>query len=218
MTAAAVITGGGGDLAQVIAAALEERGYAVRAPGRDELDVTDAESVRAFFGSLERIDLLVNNAGIIRDALFKRMDEAAWDEVLGTNLRGVFLCCRAALRPMCRRRAGHVVNIGSYSALSGPVGQANYAAAKAGLVGLTQSLAKEVGSRGVRVNCVLPGYLETKLNAGIDEALREKVIDAHALKRLSTVKDAAGFIAHLDTMENVSGQVFQIDSRIGKWC
>ena len=164
------------------------------------------------------MDLLVNNAGIIRDAPFAKLDDAQWEEVLRVNLRGAFLCARAALRGMCRRRRGHIVNIGSFSARTGPAGQANYASAKAGLVGLTQSLAREVGARGVRVNCVLPGYLETRMTGEAAGKAADAARDAHVLGRFNTVEDAGKFIAFLDTMGHVSGQVFQLDSRGGRWC
>ena len=186
------------------------------APGREELDVCDASSVEAFFGRLERIDLLVNNAGVIRDALVARMDEAAWDEVLRTNLRGAFLCSQAAARRMVKQRSGHIVNIGSFSGMHGAVGQANYAASKSGLAGLTKSLALELGKRDVRVNTVLPGYLRTKLNAHLSDEQWDKVLAGHALGRLNTAEDAGRFIAFLDgEMGQVSGQVFQLDSRVG---
>jgi 3-oxoacyl-[acyl-carrier protein] reductase len=160
--------------------------------------------------------LLVNNAGIVRDDLFVKMSEADWDAVVETNLRGAFLCARAAVKLMVRRRSGHIVNVASYSGSYGAVGQSNYAAAKSGLIGLTKSLSLELGKREVRVNAVMPGFLRTKLNAHLSEARWAEVLGAHALGRLNTVEDAARFIAFLDTMEHVSGQVFQLDSRVGR--
>ena len=133
---------------------------------------------------------------------------------MGVNLDGAFRCCRAALKLMVKQRAGHIVNIGSFSALSGPVGQANYASAKAGLIGLTQSLALEYGNRNVRCNCVLPGFLETKMTRGVLEKHRPQVLAAHSLGRLNTPADAARFIVQLDGFAHVSGQVFQLDSRV----
>lgn len=215
----AVITGGEGDLAASIGAELRHAGFDVLAPGRVELDVTDAASVKAFFASLKQIDLLVNNAGAFRDVTLLKMEEEAFDHVVDVNLKGAFLVSQAAVKLMSKQRHGHIVNVGSYSALSGPAGQANYAAAKAGLIGLTQSLAKEYGARNIRVNCVLPGFLETKMTRHLlaDEAWREQLLQVHALGRLNTPEDAARFIAFLHSMPNVSGQVFQLDSRIRRW-
>jgi len=216
----AVVTGALGALGGAIARELERSPSfaAVHAPGRGELDVADPDAVAAYFAGLSRIDLLVNNAGITRDATIAKLSESDWDAVNDTNLRGAFLCSRAALRSMIRRRTGHIVNIGSFSALRPPFGQVAYAAAKAGLVGLTQSLAEEVGKRRIRVNCVLPGFLE---GTGMTKDLPESVIDlarrAHVLGRFNTPADAARFIALLDTLEAVSGQVFQLDSRIRRW-
>jgi len=209
----AVITGGDGDLAREIDRALRESGFHVSSPGRDRLDVRHATSVDGFFSGLERIDLLVNNAGITMDGPFARMSESDWDAAVDTNLRGAFLCSRAALRLMTRARSGHIVHVGSYSALRPPPGQANYAAAKAGLTGLTKSLAAEYGPRNIRVNCVLPGFLETRMTASLQEKAIAAARDRHVLGRFNTVTDAARFIAFLDGMAHVSGQVFQLDSR-----
>lgn len=213
----ALVTGGGGELAAAIAAELERRGFEVLAPGRDALDVSDEGSVAAYFESRVGggLELLVNNAGLRRDALIASMSESDWDEVMGVNLRGAFLCARLALRGFVKRRRGHVVNIGSYSGRSGPAGQANYAASKAGLVALTQSIAKEGGRRGVRANCVLPGWMETKFTDGVSAPVRERALGFHALGRFNTPPEAARFIGFLhEDMEAVSGQVFQLDSRV----
>jgi 3-oxoacyl-[acyl-carrier protein] reductase len=211
-----VITGGRGDLAQAIASRLTEVGYQVHAPGRDELDVTCAKSVDNYFQqpATKEIDLLVNNAGLRRDGLIARATEADWDAVMDTNLKGSFLCARAALKGMYRRRNGHVLQIGSYSAISGPVGQSAYAAAKAGLIGLTKSIALEGGRRNVRANCVMPGFLRTKFIDGMSGSAVTAALNRHALGEFNTAADAAGFIIELDRMEHVSGQVFQLDSRV----
>lgn len=213
----AVITGGRGDLAGALASALREAGYAVRNPGRDELDVTDADQVESYFGSIERVDLLINNAGIKRDTPMLRMTEADWDLVMEVNLKGAFLCAQAAVKGMSRRRSGHIVNVSSFSAIRPPVGQANYAAAKAGMIGLTKSLAAEFGRRGVRVNAVLPGYLETKMTADMAAETVDAIRAQHALGRFNTCADAARFMVFLDSLSAVSGQVFQLDSRVGRW-
>ena len=215
----AVITGGAGDLAQAMGAELRQAGFEVLAPGREVLDVRSADSVRAFFTGMQRLDLLVNNAGVCRDVSITKMSEEDFDHVVDANLKGSFLVAQAAVKLMSKQRGGHIVNIGSYSALSGPAGQANYAAAKAGLIGFTQSISKEYGARNVRVNCVLPGFLETKMTRRLleDAAWREHLLSQHTLGRLSTVQDVARFIVFLHSMENVSGQVFQLDSRVRRW-
>lgn len=215
----AVITGGAGDLAQVIAAELQDAGFTVLSPGRAEMDVSSADSVRAFFSGLKQIDLLINNAGLCRDISVAKMTEADFDHVVEVNLKGAFLTTQAAVKLMSKQRCGHIVNIGSYSALSGPAGQANYAAAKAGLIGFTQSIAKEYGARNIRANCVLPGFLKTKMTRHLltDAAWYEALLGQHTLGRLNTAQDVARFIAFLHSMENVSGQVFQLDSRVRRW-
>ncbi len=212
-----VLTGGRGDLARACAGAFAARGWRVLAPGRDELDVTSAASVGAFFARIERVDALVNNAGVTGDALLARMDDAAWDRVVATNLTGAFLCSRAVVRPMSRRHRGHLIHVGSWSGLRGNAGQANYAAAKAGLIGLSASLAKEYGGRSIQSNVVLPGFLETRMTARLPAAARERALADHALGRFNTAASGAEFIAFLAGMELVSGQVFQLDSRVGRW-
>lgn len=216
----ALITGGSGDLAQAIRAELEAQGWVVHAPSHAEMDVTDKAQVQQVIGALPRLDLLIHNAGILRDRRMLNMTEEEFSDVLAVHLKGAFLTSQAAVKLMARQRAGHIVHIGSFSALSGPIGQANYAAAKAGLIGLTQSIAVEYGARGVRANCVLPGFLDTKMTRHLldDEQHRTRILSAHTLGRLNTAADAARFITFLHSMENVSGQVFQLDSRISKWC
>lgn len=176
--------------------------------------MTSAESVAAFFKGKD-VDLLINNAGVRRDVIMARMSEEDWDAVMDVNLKGAFLCARAVLKGMFRCRTGHIINIGSYSALSGPVGQCAYAASKAGLIALTKSVAAEGGRRNVRANCVLPGFLETKFIDGMDEKIIDQARDTHALGEFNTTQDAAKFILQLDAMRAVSGQVFQLDSRCG---
>lgn len=221
MTPLALITGGAGDLAQALRAELETIGFEVLAPGRAELDVTNASLVVSYFTqSVSRpLDLLINNAGLCRDMSVAKMTESDFDAVIDANLKGAFLVSQAAVKLMSRQRQGHIINIGSYSALSGPFGQASYAAAKAGLIGLTQSLAKEYGSRNIRANCVLPGFIETKMTRHLlaDENWKARLLDTHTLGRLNTPHDAARFVVFLHGMQNVSGQVFQLDSRIRKW-
>lgn len=181
------------------------------------MDVTDKARVQAVMGMLPRLDLLIHNAGFLRDTSLLKMTENDFHEVLQVHLKGAFLTAQAALKIMVKQRQGHIVTIGSFSALSGPAGQANYAAAKAGLIALTQSLAAEYGPRNIRANCVLPGFLETKMSQALLEKHRPQIEAAHALGRLNTPQEAARFIAFLHTLENVSGQVFQLDSRVRKW-
>lgn len=182
------------------------------------MDVSSATAVKAYFEGIEGpIDLLINNAGSLSDQVLLRMTESDWDRVLDSHLKGAFLCSQQALRRMLKQRSGHIVNIGSYSALSPPLGQANYASAKAGLIALTQSLAKEAGSRSVRVNCVLPGFLETKMTRSLPTEAVERARSQHALGRFNTPEDVAKFLLTLQDLPAVSGQVFQLDSRIARW-
>jgi 3-oxoacyl-[acyl-carrier protein] reductase len=185
------------------------------------LDVTDharaAEAVQEIVARWGRLDVLVNNAGAVVDAPIWQLHEEDWDTVMAVNLKGAFRVSQAALRPMLRQREGHIVNIASFAARSGPRSQAPYAAAKAGLVGLTQSLAREVGSCNVRVNAVLPGVLPTPMTAHLDDAVIQEFARANVLGRLNSVAEVARFVVFLAAMQNVSGQLFQLDSRIARW-
>ena len=185
------------------------------------LDVTAADSVSAAFAEtlarFGRLDALINNAGIARDALVVQMSDGDWQRVLDVNLKGAFLCAQAALRPMLKQRDGHILNISSFGGRVGRAGQANYAASKAGLIGLTQALAKEAGSRNVRVNAVLPGFLPTRLVGDLTEEQLAAHAASNALGRLNEFAEVARFVTFLAGMRNVSGQVFQLDSRIGPW-
>ncbi len=214
----ALITGGGGDLATAIREELEACKMRVHAPERTQMDVTDADSINARIKELSRLDLLVSNAGLLIDRSMVAMSAADFSTVLEVNLSGAFRVARSALKIMSRQRSGHIIFIGSYSALSGPAGQSNYAAAKAGLMALTQSLAREYGARGIRVNCVLPGFLETKMTAHLSDELRARFRGAHTLGRFNTVSDVARFIRFLHMeMPHTSGQVFSLDSRPHRW-
>ncbi len=209
-----VITGGQGGLGQALAEAFVAAGYTVAAPGRDELDVSDAAAVKEYFRGRDT-DLLICNAGLTRDALLAKLGEAEWDEVMAANLRGAALCAAAASRGMIRTRRGHIVFVSSYSAIHPPAGQAAYAAAKAGLIGLGKSLAKELGQANIRVNVVLPGFLETKMTASLSEKRKEAVRSEHVLGRFNTVEAVADFLLTLhDKLPHSSGQVFQLDSRV----
>jgi 3-oxoacyl-[acyl-carrier protein] reductase len=180
-------------------------------------DVGDAEAVAAMVeevaGSLGPIEILVNNAGVTRDDLLLRMGPDAWDEVIRTNLRSAYLCTRAVLRGMLRARWGRIVSISSVAGIAGNPGQANYAAAKAGLLGFTRSIAKEVGSRGITVNAVAPGFVETDMTAGLGDEVRRAATAAIALGRFGSaqeVADAVGYLAS-DRASYVTGHVIVVD-------
>lgn len=209
-----MITGGEGGLACAIAAAFRAAGHPVLSPGRRELDVTDPPTVRDFFRR-HPAELVVCNAGLTRDAPLARLDESAWDEVMAVNLRGAATCAAAALPAMRHARRGHILFVSSFSALHPPVGQAAYAAAKSALLGLAKSLAREVGPAGIRVNTILPGFLDTPMTAALSDDRREQVRRDHVLDRFNTPEAVADFLVHLhDHLPHTSGQIFQLDSRI----
>lgn len=217
-TPTALITGGEGDLAKAIGAELKTHGLHVLAPGRSQLDVADMDSVTAFFTGITRLDLVVHCAGVLRDRALAGMSEEDFAAVLNVNLTGAFRVSQAALQLMAKRRSGHLVFIGSNSARWGAAGQANYAAAKAGLIGLTHSLAREYGARNVRVNCVLPGLLETRMTRHLAADVLDAIRAAHTLRRFNTCVETAKFIAFLQRdLPHTSGQVFQLDSRVNRW-
>ena len=216
----ALITGGGGELAQAITEKLQSQGFEVLCPHKSHLDVTNRESVESFFHSqvTTKLELLINNAGLKEDCSMLNMSQGSWDRVMDVNLTGSFSCSKLALKLFLKNRYGHIINMGSYSALSGPSGQTNYAASKAGLIGMTKSLAAETGKRNVRVNCVLPGWIETKFTADVDEVVKNNALNEHVLNRFNDKKSVAEFIQFLhQKMGNVSGQVFQLDSRLSRW-
>lgn len=214
----ALITGGAGDLAQALRAEFARGGWEIEAPDRRQLDVTNGPGLRAWIQQGAACDLLVHNAGLRIDAPLARMAEADWDHVIAVHLTAAHRLARAAAeRWQSEGRSGHLLFIGSHSGSHGVAGQANYAAAKAGLCGLAKSLATELGGAGIRVNVVLPGFLETRMTRDLDERARARHLERHVLGRFNEVADAARFIVFLDSMRHVSGQVFQLDSRVDSW-
>jgi 3-oxoacyl-[acyl-carrier protein] reductase len=163
--------------------------------------------------ALGRVDILVNNAGLARDGLAVRMSDADWADVIAVDLTAAFTLCRAALRGMLRARWGRIVNISSIAGVVGNPGQANYSAAKAGLIGLTKALAKEVGGRGITVNAVAPGFVETAMTAGLSAALIERAVSAIPAGRLGTADEVAAAAAFLAAPEAayVNGHVLHVD-------
>ena len=186
-----------------------------------EGDVADAEQAQAMVERAETelgdLDVLVNNAGVTRDTLLARMSDEDWDDVLKTNLGGVFHTSRAVSRKMLRRRAGSIVNLTSVVGLRGNPGQANYVASKAGVIGFTKALARELGGRGVRVNAVAPGYIETELTAVLSEPVREAILTNTPLGRLGRPEHVAWAVRFLcsDEAAFVTGEVLLVDGGLG---
>jgi 3-oxoacyl-[acyl-carrier protein] reductase len=182
-----------------------------------QADVTKAEDaaqlVETALKVYDRLDIVVNNAGITRDGLVMKMSDEDWDFVLSTNLRSAFLVARAVARPMLRQRSGRIINMTSIAGIGGNAGQANYAASKAGIIGLTKSLAKELGPRGITVNAVAPGYIPTDLTASLPGALIDDAVRMTPLGRLGTVQEVAAAVALLasDDASFISGQVLRVD-------
>ncbi len=231
----ALVTGASGGLGTALVEAFVANGWDVAAAGHAEaprarpgviwtgcLDVVDRASVGRAFEAVDRaagrLDALINNAGVTEDGLLATMPDAAWDRVVGTCLKGAFLCSRSALERMLPRGAGHIVNVSSLAARTGAIGQANYAAAKAGLIGLTLSLAREVGTEGISVNAVMPGVLATRMTAALPRQVLERFARASVLGRINTVEEAARWIVDLAGSRGVSGQVWELDGRISRWC
>jgi len=181
------------------------------------LDVSSGEQIRQTCESLlekhECVDVLVNNAGITRDNLLFRMEQEDWNSVLTTNLTSCFHWIKALGRPMTRKRWGRIVNVASVVGLTGNAGQANYAAAKAGMIGLTKSLAREFAARSVTVNAVAPGFIDTDMTSGLDERVKEGALSTIPLKRFGQVSDIAEMTAFLcsDKASYITGQVFTVD-------
>jgi len=182
-----------------------------------EADVSDAASARALVEEAGELDVLVNNAGVTRDGVLARMSDDDWREVIDTNLSSVFYTCRAAARPMMKRRAGAIVNVSSIVGIHGNFGQTNYAASKAGIIGFTKSLARELGSRNVRANVVAPGYVRSRLTDVLPEEATKTMLDATPLGRLGDPEDVAGAVRFLcaDEARFVTGAVLLVDGGLG---
>jgi 3-oxoacyl-[acyl-carrier protein] reductase len=239
MSRVTLVTGGSRGIGRAICLALGSRGYRVavnyarRADAAGEVvesivseggqavavgaDVSDEKDVRELFEAVGEqfgpVEVLVNNAGIRRDRLLIRMGADDWDEVLAVNLRSAYLCTRVALRGMLRARFGRIISISSAAGLAGNEGQANYAAAKAGLIGFSKSVAREMGSRGITANVVAPGFISTELTADLGENLRERATSRIALGRFGMPEEVASMVGYLasDDASYVTGQVIGVD-------
>jgi len=182
-----------------------------------QADVGDTDAVAAMFGEIEerlgRVGILVNNAGITRDDLLMRMAPDAWDDVIQTNLRSVYLCTRAAMRGMLRLKWGRIISMSSVSGISGNPGQANYAASKAAIIGFSKSVAREIGSRNITVNVVAPGFIETDMTEQLGDEVAEQVIARVALGRLGKPEEIAAAVGYLasDDAAYVTGQTLVVD-------
>ncbi len=203
------------------AAAADDTVAAISAAGGKAIaiqaDVANGDDVKRLFSEVSsaygRLDILVNNAGITRDTLMMRMKDDDWDAVLDTNLKSQFLTTRAAMSTMVRARYGRIINITSVVGLMGNAGQANYAAAKAGIIGFTKSVAREIGSRSVTVNAVAPGFIDTELTAVLNDEMREALKKQIPLGRLGSPEDVAGVVTFLasDQAAYITGQTFNCD-------
>ncbi len=182
-----------------------------------EADVSNAESAAALVEAAGDVDVLVNNAGLTRDGVLVRMSDEDWRTVIDTNLSSVFYTCRAAARPMMRKRAGSIVNVSSIVGVHGNWGQTNYAASKAGIIGFTKSLARELGSRNVRANVVAPGYVTTQLTDVLPEEATQAMLQNTPLGRLGDPEDVAGAVRFLcsDAARFVTGDVLLVDGGLG---
>ena len=230
----ALVTGGSRGIGRAIAVELARAGATVVVgyrTGRDEAeevasetggravqaDVSSAEDASRLVGEAGDVDILVNNAGLTRDGLLARMSDDDWRTVLDTNLGSVFYLCRAVTRPMMKKRAGAIVNVSSIVGVHGNWGQTNYAASKAGIIGFTKSLARELGSRGVRANVVAPGYIQTALTEVLPDEAREAMLANTPLGRLGEPADVAGAVRFLcsDEAAFVTGEVLLVDGGLG---
>ena len=200
--------------AEKIAAELKERGGKASAI---KVDVSNASDVQSVFDLILKeykpVDIVVNNAGITRDGLLIRMNEVDWDLVLNINLKGSFLCSQQAVKQMMKQKSGAIVNIASIVGVMGNFGQANYSASKAGLIGFTKTLAREVAPRGIRANAIAPGFIDTEMTRVLDKAVRDKLIEQIPLARLGQPRDVANCVSFLvsEKASYITGQVININ-------
>ncbi len=209
-----VITGRNESAAHQVAAAIQEPGGQAMAIPADVSRMEDAQKlVKETLDQWGRIDILINNAGITRDNLLLRMSEDEWDTVLQVNLKGAFNCTKSVTRQMMKQRQGRIINITSVVGQMGNAGQANYAASKAGLIGFTKSVARELASRNITCNAVAPGYIQTDMTAALDENVKETLKQQIPLGRLGTPEDVARVVAFLctDDAAYITGQVINVD-------
>ena len=235
----AVVTGSGRGIGHAIAVRLAKEGARIASVSRteanaqktaDEINATRADAAKAYavdvadqtavqkaaaqiLEDFGHVDILVNNAGVTRDGLSMRMSIDDWDTVLNTNLKGAFTFTQALMRPMIKQRSGRIINISSIAGLTGNAGQANYSASKAGLIGLTKTLARELASRGITVNAVAPGLIETDMTTVLSEEIRKAILQKVPLGKLGKPEDIAGAVAYLASAEAkyITGQVLTVD-------
>ncbi len=202
------------EAAAEVVAAIEAAGGQAIAVQADVGDLKQAaDLIRAALDAFGRMDILVNNAGTTRDQLLMLMKEEDWDDVLRTNLKSVFNCCKAAARPMVRQRQGRIINVSSVSGIAGQGGQTNYAASKAGIIGFTKSLAKELGPRNITVNVVAPGFVPTDLTADMPEEWKQRVIEMTPLGRMGRPEEVDYAVAFLasDEASFITGEILTVD-------
>jgi 3-oxoacyl-[acyl-carrier protein] reductase len=224
----ALILGASGVLGNAVAEAFRGKGFQVSGTGHKQapnfqpsiqLDATQAEEVKKLGKWLDEekisVDVAVHCIGINRDNLIAKMEEAEWTEVMETNLKSAFLLSKLLVARFVKQRKGHLIFIGSWGGLVGRAGQANYAAAKAGLIALSKSIAQEYASRGILSNVIIPGVFKSRITENLSAAELEKLWTAAAIKQFADPVKMAEFVVHLSEMKGVTGQVFQLDSRIG---
>jgi 3-oxoacyl-[acyl-carrier protein] reductase len=205
---------GQAEAAAEVVAMIETNGGTALAVQADVAQAADVERlVKTTLDTYGRLDIVVNNAGITRDNLLLRMKDDEWDAVLSTNLRGVFLLTKAAMRPMMKARGGRIINITSVVGLTGNAGQSNYAAAKAGLIGFTKSVAREMASRGITANAIAPGYIETDITSVLSDEIKTTVLNNIPLGRLGQPDDVASVVVFLasDAAAYITGQTLAVD-------
>lgn len=190
-------------------ASLNAQGYAL------ELNIADPDSISACFKSIEEksgsVAILVNNAGITRDNLLMRMKDEEWQNVITTNLTSLYRMCKAALRPMMKARYGRIINLASVVAITGNAGQCNYAAAKAGVIGFSKSLAREVASRGITVNTIAPGFIQTDMTAVLSDEVRQKILAAIPLGHMGSPEDIAQAVVFLSRAAYITGETLHVN-------